>query len=383
MPHVDDNDAVTMTGPAHQQLTGKPIPYSDDLEHVPPDEDDMIDGIVDALHRNNERAFKRHQHAIRDAHSKGHGVLRGELTVYSGLDDDLRQGLFANPATYPVIARLSSTAPEIRSDQVHGVRGIAIKVLGVQGPRARDEFPGSSHDFIMVNSPTFPFKDVRDYLASMGFAAKLAQTPDFALKLNNTVLRGIGALLRPLRIKLPPKVALFARENEHLLGQTYHSASPLRYGKYVAKISVWPLSSSVTQLTDAVIAPRTGYDAHADAVAEFFRNNTAEYEMRVQLCTDPAVMSIDDATVDWPERLSGYQRVAKLTFPPQNPASPARRVYGDDVLSFNSWNGLADHRPMGGINRLKFKVYRASSKFRHDKNDVKRHEPIDISELPD
>jgi len=359
------------------------VPYSDDLEHIPPDEEQMINGIVDALHRNNVRAYERHQHAIRDAHSKGHGLLRGELTVYSGLDDDLRQGLFATPATYPVIARLSSTAPEIRSDQVHGVRGIAIKVLGVEGPRTRVEFPGSSQDFIMVNSPTFPSKDVRDYLGSMGFAAKLAQTPDFALKLNNTVLRGIAAILRRLHLELPPKVALFARENEHLLGQTYHSASPLRYGKYVAKISVWPLSDSVTQLKTTVIAPRTGYDAHADAVAEFFRTNSAEYEMRVQLCTDPAVMSIDDATVDWPEHLSGFQRVAKLTFPPQNPASAARRVYAEDVLSFNSWNGLADHRPMGGINRLKVKVYLASSKFRHDMNHVKRQEPTKISDLPD
>lgn len=372
-----------MTGSSHVPLNRKYVPYADDLEHVPPDEDDMIDGIVDALHRNNERAYEKHQHAIRDAHAKGHGLLRGELTVYPDLDADLRQGLFATPATYPVIARLSSTAPEIRSDQVHGVRGIAIKVLGVQGPRTLPDFPGSSQDFIMVNSPTFPFKDVRDYLGSMGFASKLAQTPDFALELNNTVLRSVAAVLKPLHIKLPPKVALFARENEHLLGQTYHSASPLRYGKYVAKVSVWPLSTSVTQLTETVIAPRTGYDAHADAVAAFFRNNTAEYEMRVQLCTDPAVMSIDDATVDWPVDQSGHQRVAKLTFPPQNPVSPERRVYADDVLSFNSWNGLADHRPMGGINRLKVKVYLASSKYRHEMNNVKRHEPVDISELPD
>ena len=116
--HVDQKDAFTMTGSARY------VPYSDDLEHIPPDEDQLIDGIVDALHHNNERAYERHQHAIRDAHAKGHGILRGELTVYPGLDDDLRQGLFANPATYPVIARLSSTAPEIRSDQVHGVRGI-------------------------------------------------------------------------------------------------------------------------------------------------------------------------------------------------------------------------------------------------------------------
>jgi hypothetical protein len=58
-------------------------------------------------------------------------------------------------------------------------------------------------------------------------------------------------------------------------------------------------------------------------------------------------------------------------------------VFGDDVLSFNSRRGLAAHRPMGSINRLKQKVYEASSNFRHEKNHVPRLEPTDIDELPE
>ena len=357
------------------------VAYSDGLERIPPDEEELIAKIVEALRRNNERSFEKHQHAIRDAHSKSHGILRGELTVYPDLPEHLRQGLFATPATYPVIARLSTTAGEIRSDQVHGVRGIAIKVLGVSGPRALNDNHNASQDFIMVNSPTFPSADVRAYAKSMGFASALAQTPDAVLKVNNVVLRGVARVARPLGVELPAPVALFARPNNYLLGETYHSASPLRYGKYVAKISVWPLSDSVTRLTGQRVP--LGYDAHTKAVADFFRSNSAEYEVRAQLCTDPAVMSIDDATVDWPEDLSPHQPVAKITFPAQGAYSPARRVYGDDKLSFNSWNGLADHRPLGGINRLKIRVYEASSEFRHRMNNVKRIEPTDISELPD
>ena len=357
------------------------VEFSEGLEHIDPDEEELITKIVEALHRNNVRAFEKHQHAIRDAHSKSHGVLGGELTVYPDLEEPLRQGLFAAPATYPVIARLSTTAGAIRSDQVHGVRGIAIKVLGVAGPRLRPD-GHTSHDFIMVNSSFFPFADVRAYAEKMGFAALLARTPDTALRVSGAAFRGINRIGRPIGRPLRGPAALFARPNNNLLGETYHSASPLRYGRYVAKISVWPHSESVKQLTDEPIADDGGHEAHTELVRDFFANNSAEYEVRAQLCTDPAVMSIDDATKDWPEELSPHLRVAKITFPKQDACSPARRVFGDDRLSFNSWNGLAAHRPLGGINRLKLRAYAASSEYRHKMNNVEQSEPTDISELP-
>jgi len=371
-----------VTDSAEGPTQSKYVAYSDELESIPPDEDELIDDIVKALRENNERSFRRHQHATRDAHAKSHGILRGELTVDSDLPEHLRQGLFATPATYPVIARLSVTAGVIRSDQVHGVRAMAIKVLGVSGPRAQKD-DHRSQDFIMVDSSTFPFANVRKYAENMGFASRLAKTPDPVLKATNIVLRGIAVALKPFRLKLPERVALFARPNNHVLGETYHSAAPLRYGDYVAKISVAPLSESVTNLRGKRIARGTGYDALTKAVADFFEKNSAEYEVRAQLCTDPAVMPIEDATKEWPEILSPHQRVAKLTFPAQKVNSPARRVYGDDTLSFNSWNGLAAHRPLGGINRLKIKVYNASSEYRHWMNNVEPTEPTDISELPD
>ena len=118
-------------------------------------------------------------------------------------------------------------------------------------------------------------------------------------------------------------------------------------------------------------------------VVEFFRTNSAEYELQAQLCTDVAKMPIEDATVAWPEKESPHVAVGKITFPVQNPDTPDRRRFGDDVLSFNSWRGLAAHRPLGSINRLKKLVYDASSDFRHRVNDVPRMEPDNVADLPD
>jgi catalase len=65
--------------------------------------------------------------------------LKGELTVDANLPEHLRQGIFADPRTYPVIVRYSTAFGDIRSDRIKSARGIAIKVLGVRGEKALPE----------------------------------------------------------------------------------------------------------------------------------------------------------------------------------------------------------------------------------------------------
>jgi hypothetical protein len=357
--------------------------YSDNVEQPLPDEEELIGEVVEALHRNNEWAFKKYQHAIRDAHAKSHGCLRGELTVYPDLPEYLRQGLFAIPATYPVIARVSSTHPAIRSDQIRGIRAIAIKVLGVQGPRVLPDDTANTQDFVLVNHSEFPYADVRAYRTKGMRAAKmLARAPGWLLWLGTELLAAVARVLAPFGVKLPMEIALFTAANTHILGQTFHSAAPLRYGDYIAKVSLAPLSASVTRLQGQRVPLTAGFDAHRDSLVNFFNSNSAEYEVRAQLCTDAAAMPIEDATKAWSESVSPPIGVAKVTFGIQDAGTPERRVFADDVLSFNSWRGLADHRPLGSINRLKKRTYDASSQFRHQMNNAPRIEPADITELP-
>jgi hypothetical protein len=325
--------------------------------------------------------WKKNKHAIRDAHAKSHGILRGELTVLADLPDHLRQGIFAKPTTYPVIARLSTTSGAIRSDQVRGVRGLGIKVIGVQGPRARPD-DSITQDFVFVTSPVFPFADARAYASTgMVTAWVLARTPDAGLLTVGAVLRGASSVLQRLGRKLPGPLALFAGPNTNTLGETFYTAAPLRFGDYVAKLRVAPLSKSVTDLTGNAVSD--GPDAHTNAVVDFFRTNSAQYLLSAQLCTDATNMPIEDATKPWSESASPFLPVATITYPVQEAYSPARQAFGDDVLSFNSWRALAEHRPLGSINRLKKDVYDASSHFRHEKNSVGLFEPRDIADLPD
>lgn len=368
---------------AHPKLAPTFVRYSDDLERRDPDEDALIERIVRSLRRNNEWAAEKYKHAIRDAHAKGLGVMRGELAVYPNLPQPYRQGLFAKARTYPVLIRLSSTAGAIRSDQIRGVRGMAIKVIGVSGERIVPD-GHSTQDFILVNSDTFPFADVRSYAGKgMRLAKVLARTPDPLLRAACVLARGAARVAAPLHVRLPEGVLLFARPNTHVLGETYHSAAPLRYGDHVAKVCITPLSDSVKDLTGQRIPSSAGDDAHRLSVENFFAHSGADYEVRVQLCTDPEKMPIEDATVHWSADESRHVPVARIRIPRQDTSSKALRDYADDVVSFNSWTGLAAHRPLGSINRLKLRVYTASSAFRHRMNGIDRVEPTAISDIPE
>jgi hypothetical protein len=136
----------------------------------------------------------------------------------------------------------------------------------------------------------------------------------------------------------------------------YYSQAPVRYGAYMVKVSVASASENLLALRDARFDPSDEFSALRDAVMDFFKTEGAEYEFRVQLCTDLDKMPIEDASAEWPEEESPYRPVARITLPPQDAYSPARRVYFDDVLSFSPARpggapaaGLDHARPAEGL----------------------------------
>jgi hypothetical protein len=77
-------------------------------------------------------------------------------------------------------------------------------------------------------------------------------------------------------------------------------------------------------------------------------------------------MPIEDVSVEWDEEVSKPIPVATLTIGVQDVASAEGRALGREceALAFSPWNALAEHRPMGGINRLRQAVYLASQAVR-------------------
>jgi hypothetical protein len=357
--------------------------YSDDLEQRHPDEDRLIDEIIASFERQNRKTFDHYRHAVRGTHAKSHGILKGEIRILDDLPEHLRQGVFAVARNYPVVARLSSAPGEIMADSVAAQRGFALKMIGIEGAAMMPGHEGElTQDFVLNNGKRFTAGNVASFLPQQLLFEKGMERFKQLKKLGSLAARGANAVLEKVGQE-SAMLDFIGHPPVHLLADEYCSLAPLRYGDHVAKLCLRPASAQLIALKDEKHDLAGNFSALRDAVSEFFAEHAAEYELCVQLCTNLETMPVEDASVEWPEEESPYLPVARVVFAPQDSYSPARRVFGDDVLSFSPAHGLLEHRPLGSIMRARMKVYGHSARFRREMNVRPSVEPRSIHEIPD
>lgn len=158
------------------------------------------------------------------------------------------------------------------------------------------------------------------------------------------------------------------------LGETYFSAVPFLYGRYMAKWQIAPVSPELQALKDAPVDLDDKPDGLRAALNDHFAAQFGEWELRVQLCTDIASMPIEDASVEWPEERSPFVAVARITVAPQQAWNDALSHEMDDGLAFSPWHGLAAHRPLGSVNRVRRAAYAGSASARSPRGRCPVHE---------
>ena len=361
-------------------LATQPLLYTPDIEMLEPDEAETAAAIVDTLRSIMETTSADYGHAVRSVHAKSHGILRGELRVADVLPPELAQGLFAHAATYPVALRFSTNPGDILDDSISVPRGLAIKVVGVEGER----LPGSDgavQDFVMVNGPAFLSPDAKGFLRSLKLLAKTTDAPQSLKKIASAALRGAETLVEAVGGQSGTLKALGGHPNTHILGETFYTQAPMRYGRYIAKLSLAPVSAGLTALTGTKIAVSGHPNALREAIDAFFAANRGEWELRVQLLTNPETMPVEDSSVVWPEDESPYLPVGRITALPQPGWSEARSRAVDDGMAFSPWNGLAAHRPLGSIMRCRQPAYTMSADFRASFNGCPIHQPRAAADL--
>jgi hypothetical protein len=358
------------------------LPYNDSLETPIADEEKVFNDISAAMRHIAEMIGDRARHAARAVHAKSHGLLKAELTVPPGLPAPLQQGLFQKPGTYPAIMRFSTNPGDMLPDSISTPRGLALKVLGVGGEMLPGHEGNVTQDLIFVNAKAFNVPDAVAFLKQLRLLEQhatdsqtLKQIVSTTARLAEEALEAIGQESAALKG--------FGHPETHILGETFSTVVPLRYGNYVGKIAIVPSSQNLKQLAGKKLDHASDYSAIRNEVVRFFETETAVWDVQVQLMTDPVKMPLEDASVQWPEDLSPYVTVATLTARPQAAYSPERRVFVDEILAFNPWHGLAAHRPLGNVMRARKKAYAMSSQYRHSMNGRPATEPKSIDELPD
>lgn len=345
-----------------------PLRYRPDVEHYEADEAATADALVETLLSISETTYKDSGHAIRSVHAKSHALLEGEIEILSALPPVLAQGLFATPATYPVTMRISTIPGDILDDNVSLPRGLALKIKDVPGQRLEGSQDETSQDFVMVNGPVFGAKTGKDFLKTLKLVASTTDKAEGAKKLLSTVLQGVESLVELFGGKSSTLIQLGGHPETNPLGEAYFTQVPVLYGDYIAKMALFPVSPELTALTDAKVDLSGEPDGLRKAANGFFQSHGGVWELRAQLCTDIETMPVEDPTVEWPQEASPFITVARITVKPQDAWSEAKSQAIDDALSFSPWHGLAAHRPLGSIMRLRKPTYQASARYRFAHN---------------
>lgn len=284
--------------------------------------------------------------ALRDAHAKGHACAHATFEVAGDLPDELAHGLFANPGRYRAWIRFSNAAARVRPDRRRDVRGMAIKVMGVDGEAATGG-RATTQDFLLIDTPRFFVATARDYEAfERGRLGFLLRHP--------AALRALACMLRAPR---------------HPLACTYFGVTPYRLGDGAMRFRAVPDGRPAARKL-ARGEPDALFVALFDALAA----GSARFAFEVQRLAVRNGGAV--------EPLGPYRRVATIDMPAQNVAHGDQVWFGEQ-LAFSPWTALAAHAPLGEINRVRRRVYAAVSAARHavDGEPAREPDPSSVDRL--
>lgn len=359
------------------------VKYSDSVEEIQPNEEQVFDEISRVMRDIVTKIGARQRHVVRSVHAKSHGLLKAVMTVKSDLPSELRQGLFSEPGKiYDVIMRFSTNPGDILSDHISSPRGLAIKILGAEGEKTPNHQNETTQDFAMQNARAFEAKDAEAFLKNLKTLDKHADDSETLKQVVSSTARVAETALEAVGLK-SATLRGFGHPATQPLGETYHTLVAHRYGDYFGKIEIVPVSENLKELCGEKLPDVSRWDGLREEIQNFFADNEALWEVRVQLCTDLEKMPVEDGSVEWDEEASPFLTVAIIVAAPQESYSDERRVFVDEKLSFNPWHSLAAHRPLGNVMRSRLKSYEAIANYRRRAEGREMIEPKTIDELPD
>ena len=357
------------------RLSVTPVRYRPEVEDIQPDEPTLAKSIADTMLSISQETYSNSAHAIRSVHAKSHGLLEARVEVLDDLPPELAQGLFARPGTYDAVVRLSTTPGDFLHDTVSTPRGMALKIIDVEGDRLPGSEESRSQDFVMVNAREFNSPSAKAFLLNLKGLAATTDRLEGTKEVLSKVFRGVEATLEKVGLESAALKSLGGNPPTHILGESFFTQLPLRYGDYIAKVAVVPASQNLKALAGTNLNTSKDGDVIRHAVEEFFEDETAVWDLQVQLCADLDSMPVEGVD-PWPEEKSPFVTVARITVEPQQAWSQERARLVDDGMHFSPWNGLSAHQPLGQIMRLRKQSYERSAAFRSQRNRTPVTEPL-------
>ena len=165
------------------------------------------------------------------------------------------------------------------------------------------------------------------------------------------------------------------------LGTRYWSCVPYLLGEGQAMMySFLPRSEVITHIPGVPFG-RVPPNYLTDNMAATLARQDVEFDLALQVQTDPQRMPIENAAVRWPEKLSPFVPAATIRIPRQKFDTPAHVALAK-TLSLNPWHCLPEHRPLGNQSRARRRMYLELSQLRQERNGTPHVEPTGSELLP-
>jgi hypothetical protein len=279
----------------------------------------------------------------------------------------MRRGIFAEPRTYRAWVRYSGPGPVWSADiDDIGFLSMAVKLMGVPGPKLMDD-EKLTQDLFGTSAPTFVSPNTRANAQLQYWSYRNAPIFYFFNLRESHVL---DALMN----------SLWTKTQTNPLESQYFSTVPYLLGE--GQAMQYSFHSRLRTRTPVPNVPRRPPDNYLrEAMVATLARQDVEFDMCVQVQTDPFLMPIENAAVMWPTRLSPRVPVAVIRIPRQRFDSPEQIAFAR-VLSYNPWHCIPEHRPLGNISRARRRMYRELSQLRQRMNGVEHHEPTGDEVFP-
>ena len=274
--------------------------------------------------------------------AKSLGCFNAAFTVEPDLPAHLRHGLFAQAGPHDSLVRFANASSD--DDRDKDFHGMSIKVSGVEGQTLWGD--SGEQDFLLNSYPALFASNPDEFLSFIEATADDAMWKFLINPFNwdsaAILIKGREAITSPFDID-------------------YWSTTPYRLGP----------DQNIAVKYAAIACTASPGEEPDNADANFLRTvmqqqlaaGPACFDFMVQFQQDADDMPVEDASVIWDEDDAPYQKVARLTMDQQD-FSSAAALQSCERQRFNPWQSLEEHRPLGGINRVRRAVYSEAGEFR-------------------
>jgi hypothetical protein len=304
---------------------------------------------VTCVHHRREQTRVKGRELTRAWHLKSHGCLKGKLTVDAALPADKRVGVFASQAPRDVWMRITNINQP--ADDVVDLRGLAIKVLRVEGAKKMpDKFDGQ--DFLMNDTKVH-------FVNSPDEVMRASEITDGSPKnlLKDGVLLFHMATGGKKQLTMP----------HTLLAHEYHSRAPFKFGsKYIIRYFVKTCAPTADEGRIAANTPskdRLTVDFHTRAKAD---GVCLDFMAQFRSAENSKAW-LDDLVTPWNDTAV---KLARIEFAPQDPKDNEGTCKD---LSYDPLHTIAAHEGVGVMNKGREWIYRASREASGKRRQIERY----------